>query len=91
MKLGKNLKIKLKLGNNMLYRNTILHNGKVLELNANFLLKHNKFDKKQPKKDLELTILLQLPYIFFICLISFIAFASLVYFYQQINPNNLIF
>jgi len=47
--------------------------------------------RKQPKKDLDLTILLQLPYIFFIYIASFIVFASLVYFYQQINPNNLIF
>jgi len=55
------------------------------------LYSYMELGKKQTKKDLDLTILLEVPYIFFIYLISFLVFASLVYLYQQINSNNLIF
>jgi preprotein translocase subunit SecG len=60
----------------MLKKSYIIHNGKQLEVNADFLI-----GKKQVKNDFDITTIV----------ITFLIFATLILLYNFINPNHLIF
>ena len=60
----------------MLKKSYIIHNGKKLEVNADFLV-----GKKQVKNNFDITTLA----------ITFLIFASLILLYNFINPKHLIF